>query len=137
MTGGYAVAPEEGGDFCELCDPCGQVIEVIDACDPCGQVVDPCGLPIQEILEDGCGCGPMTPQGQAYEVESVIIGDFSETDTESESDDQDAEAEDDQQAADDSNPDSDSELGQNKTPDKPSFLERSLGWFLPSNITNS
>ena len=136
VTGGYAATPTDDGD---CCDPCGEVVdpcaEVMDACDPCGEVVDPCGLPIQEILEEGCGCGPVAPYGQVPAEnlgESVIVGEFSESESDSESDSEeasDAETAEIHHGTDDI----DLELGDNERLDDPSFLKRMASWLSPSN----
>ena len=136
VTGGYAATPTDDGD---CCDPCGEVVdpcaEVMDACDPCGEVVDPCGLPIQEILEEGCGCGPVAPYGQVPAEnlgESVIVGEFSESESDSESDSEeasDAETAEIHHGTDDI----DLELGDNERLDDPSFLKRMASWLSPPN----
>ena len=134
VTGGYATPTEsEAGDCCE-CDPCGEVIvdpcaEVMDACDPCGEVVDPCGQPIQEILNDGCGCGPMTPYGQVpveYMGETVI-GDLSDSGSEG-----DIETAENQPAA-----ENDLELSQNESAQELTFLEKMASWLLPTSFNKS
>ena len=109
-------------------DPCA---EVMDACDPCGEVVDPCGQPIQEILNDGCGCGPMAPYGQVpvEHMGESVIGDLSESDTE-----EDLETAENQQVAGDTD---DSELEQNETLNELSFLEKLASWLLPTSFTRS
>ena len=131
VTGGYATPTQDNGS----CDPCSEIVdpcaEMIDACEPCGEVVDPCGQPITEILDDGCGCGPVTPYGQVpseYLGESVI-GEFAEP--ESESDSQEAsevETAENQQGPDDSVLKS----GEYETLDASSFLTRMAKWLSPS-----
>ena len=135
MTGGFAATPDEGGDCCEPCDPCAEVIEV-DPCDPCGEFVDPCGQPIQEILDDGCGCGPMSPYGQVpvEHMGETVIGDLSETGEEEVSDVETTES---QAVAEDSGSDEDSQLGGNEALGKPSFLKRFANWLSLSSFTNS
>ena len=64
VTGGYALSQAEqlDGDDCGCC-------EVVDPCDPCGNVI-----PIEQIIDDGCGCGPVSPQGQILYEDASIEG---------------------------------------------------------------
>ena len=63
VTGGFALPVEKAGDECGCCeDDCG-------CCDPCGNVI-----PIEQIIDDGCGCGPVSPQGQMMYEEVTVEG---------------------------------------------------------------
>ena len=121
VTGGYALSQAE-----QLDDDCG-CCEIVDPWDPCGNVI-----PIEQIIDDGCGCGPVSPQGQIqYEdtpIEGVEVIPFdaesvSEADgTEGEETEGDVVDQIDQQRSEETASD-------DATVRKPSFLKRMAKWL--------
>jgi len=120
VTGGFALPAEElAGDEGGCC-------EVVDPCDPCGNVI-----PVEQIIDDGCGCGPVGPQGQMLYEEVTIEGADSVVDE--------AEAVSETNAVDGENSESDvvdqidekrsEELANEDVIRKPSFLKRLSSWM--------
>ena len=124
VTGGFALPAEElAGDECGCCeDPCG-----------CSEAVDPCGnvISTEQIIDDGCGCGPVGPQGQMMYEEYTVEGTGSvieDADSVSEANTVEGEESEDG-VVEQIDEQRSEEMASDEGPRKPSFLKRLSSWL--------